>query len=254
MARTLVIANQKGGIGKSTSAANIGRALSEKGKRVLLIDLDPQGGMSANFGVNSFEVKRSTYAILMKQDVALVKILQPVKPLLALAPASIDLSNAEIMLATKPDGPLRLKKALEKNRIPFDFILIDTPPTLGLLTVNGMVAADELLIPIQDQYLAMRGVRSVLDTQDRIVNTGMNPNLKLGGVFATMYRDEMESAQEAVAEMKDVFGNKMFDTRIPYDNIIAEAPAAGESLLDFAPEHPAAHAYRSLAEEILTHG
>ncbi|MBZ0305460.1 MAG: AAA family ATPase, partial [Anaerolineae bacterium] len=190
MTRTLVIANQKGGIGKSTTAANLGRALTEKGHRVLLVDLDPQGGVSASLGVNSFEVKRSSYSLLMYPDISLVKVLRPVANLMALVPASIDLSNAEIMLATQPDGPLRLRRSLEQNAIPFDFILIDTPPTLGLLTVNGLVAAEELLIPVQPHYLAMRGVRSLLDTMDRLRQTMMNRKLHLLGLFATMHHPE----------------------------------------------------------------
>ncbi len=254
MTRTIVIANQKGGIGKSTTAANLGRALSEKGHRVLLVDLDPQGGVSASLGVNSFEVKRSTYSLLMYPDISLVKVLRPVANLMALAPASIDLSNAEIMLATQPDGPLRLRRALEQNTVPFDFILIDTPPTLGLLTVNGLVAAEELLIPVQPHYLAMRGVRSLLDTMDRLRQTMMNRSLHLLGLFATMHHPDSEASQEAIAEMREVFGEKMFSTVIEYDEQIAEAPAAGESFLDYAPDHPAAQAFRSLAEEVLNHG
>lgn len=254
MTRTIVIANQKGGIGKSSSAANLGRAFSEKGHRVLLIDLDPQGGMSAALGVNSFEVKRSAYSVLMHPDISLAKVLRPVANLLAIVPASIDLSTAEIMLSNQADGPLRLKKALEQNQIPFDFIIIDTPPTLGLLTVNGLVAASELIVPIQSQFLAMRGVRSLLDTVDRLHQTMMNRNLHLAGVFATMHRPESSSAQEALDEMREVFGDKMFSTVIEYNDIIAEAPAAGESVLDYAPDHPSAQAFRSLAEEILNHG
>lgn len=254
MTRTIVIANQKGGSGKSTAAANLGRALSEKGHRVLLIDLDPQGGVSASLGVNSFEVKRSTYSLLMYPDISMARVLRPVANLMALAPASIDLSNAEVMLTTQADGPLRLRKALDRNRIPFDFIIIDTPPTLGLLTVNGMVAADELLVPVQPHFLAMRGVRSLLDTMDRLRQTMMNRDLQLMGLFATMHRPDSQISQEAIAEMREVFGEKMFSTVIEYDEMIAEAPVAGESLLDYAPDHPAAHAFRSLAEEILNHG
>jgi len=253
MTRTLVIANQKGGIGKSTAAANIGRALSEKNFRVLLIDLDPQGGLSASLGVNSFEVRRSTYSMLMHPQTPLARVLRPVAHYMALAPASMDLSNAEIMLASQADGVTRLRDALARNLIPFDFIIIDTPPTLGVLTANGLIAAHQLIIPIQTQFLAMRGVRSILDTLDRIRNTGMNPRLKLGGVFAAMHRPESEQSGQAVAEMRDVFGEQMFKTVIQYCDVVAEAPAAGQALLDYAPQHQCADAYRALAEEILSH-
>lgn len=254
MTRTLVIANQKGGIGKSTAAANLGRALSEKGKRVLLVDLDPQGGLSASFDVSSFEVKRSTYSLLMNPATSIVKVLRPVAHFLALAPASIDLSTAEVVLATKPDGVTRLRDVLTRINLPFDFILIDTPPTLGILTANGLTAATELLIPIQAQYLAMRGVNSLIQTVERLQNTGLNPNLRLTGVFATMHHPTSANSSEAIEEMRAVFGAQMFNTVIEYDPVVAEAPAAGESLLDYAPEHPISQRYRSLAEEILQHG
>jgi chromosome partitioning protein len=254
MTRKLVIANQKGGIGKSTATANLGRALSEKGYRVLLVDLDPQGGLSASLGVNSFEVRRSTYSLLMTPNAALARVLRPVAHYLALAPASLDLSNAEIMLAGQPDGATRLRDALLRSPIPFDFVLIDTPPTLGLLTANGLVAGEELLIPIQSEFLAMRGVRSILDTYDRIRHNGMNPRLKLGGVFATFYRPDSPSSREAVEEMRSVFGPQMFTTVLEYCEVVSQAPAAGQALMDYAPNHPCTQAYRALAEEIINHG
>ncbi|MFP4322074.1 MAG: ParA family protein [Anaerolineales bacterium] len=254
MTRKLVIANQKGGIGKSTAAANLGRAFSEKGYRVLLIDLDPQGGLSASLGVNSFEVHRSTYTTLMHPASSLARVLRPVAHYMALAPASIDLASAEVMLAGQPDGTLRLRDALAHNQIPFDFVIIDTPPTLGVLTANGLVAADELLVPVQCQFLAMRGVRSILDTMDRIRQNGMNAGLRLGGVFGTMYHPEAQQSREAVAEMRAVFGSQMFTTVLEYCAVVAEAPAAGLSVLDYQSEHACAQAYRSLAQEILNHG
>lgn len=254
MTRTLVVANQKGGIGKSTAAANIGRAFSEKGYRVLLIDLDPQGGLSASLGVNSFQVRRSTYSMLMHPTASIARILRPVAHYTALAPASIDLSNAEIMLATQADGTTRLRDALARNKIPFDFIIIDTPPTLGILTANGLVAAQELIVPIQCQFLAMRGVRSIMDTLDRIRQTGMNPRLRLLGVFATFYEPQVQQSVEALQEIKTVFGQQMFKTVVEKCDIVAEAPAAGQALMDYAPDHQCTGAYRALAEEILNHG
>ncbi len=252
--RQQLIAKQKGGIGKSTAAANLGRAFSEKGYRVLLIDLDPQGGLSASLGVNSFHVRRSTYSVLMKPDSSLARVLRPVAHYIALAPASIDLSSAEVMLANQPDGTLRLRDALAHNQIPFDFIIIDTPPTLGLLTANGLTAADELLVPIQCQFLAMRGVRSILDTMDRIKNNGMNAQLRLTGVFGTMHHPEVQQSREAIEEMRAVFGPQMFSTVLEYCDVVAEAPAAGLSVIDYRADHACADAYRSLAEEILNHG
>jgi chromosome partitioning protein len=220
-------------------------------KAIGLIDLDPQGGLSASLGVNSFEVKRSTYSLLSNPGSSLARVLRPVAHYIALAPASIDLASAEILLASQADGVTRLRDTLARNQIPFDFIIIDTPPTLGVLTANGMVAAEELIIPIQAQFLAMRGVRSILDALDRIKETGMNPNLKLRGVFATMVRPESAHSREAVQEMREVFGSQMFSTVLEYNDVVPEAPAAGQSLIDYAPDHPITQAFRTLAEEIL---
>lgn len=253
MTRTIVIANQKGGIGKSTAAANLGRVLSDRGYRVLLVDLDPQGGLSASLGLNSYEIRRSTYSMLMNPSASLARVLRPVAHFLALAPASADLAHAEVMLAGQVDGTTRLRDALARNQIPFDFVIIDTPPTLGVLTANGLVAAQELLVPIQCQYLAMRGVRSILETQERIRANGMNPQLQLLGVFGTMYQPESRHAQEAIAEMQDVFGHQMFKTVLDYCPIVQEAPVAGLALVDYAPNHPCTQAYRDLAEEIIAH-
>lgn len=253
MARTLVIANQKGGIGKSTSVSNLARALTERNHRVLMIDLDPQGGLSAAVGVDSFNVKRSSYSLLMKENTALEKVARRVGTNLAIIPASIDLASAEIQLATKRDHTLRLQNALARQPLPFDYVLIDTPPTLGILTANGLVAAQELLIPVQAQYLAMRGVRGLLDTVDRITRN-LNRDLSLLGIFVTMFDPESQHAQEVLDELHDVFGDAVFTTVLPYASVVAEAPVAHQSVLDYAPEHPAALAYRQLAQEIIQRG
>jgi chromosome partitioning protein len=250
MARTLVIANQKGGVGKSTSVMNLGVALAERGLRVLLIDLDPQGGLTAAFGINSFDVRRSTFSLLMQSGVALARVVRPVRQRLALVPASIELAAAEIQLASAADRVQRLRQALQLNRIPLDYVLIDTPPGLGILTANGLVAADEVLIPVQCQYLAMRGVRALLDTVVRVKNS-MNPSLRLGGLFGTMFRPESRHAQEVVDELRSVFGVKMFKTLIHYDDVVAEAPVIGLSVLEYIPRHAIAQGYRALTEEVL---
>lgn len=253
MARTLVIANQKGGIGKSTSVANIGRALTEQGYRVLMVDLDPQGGLTAAVGVDSYNISRSVYSLLMYDNAPIGRLIRQVHEKLALLPASIDLASAEIQLASRRDQVVRLHRGLQRNRIPFDYIIIDTPPTLGILTANGMVAADELLVPVQCQYLAMRGVRGLLDTARRI-QENLNPRLKLNGVFATMHQPESTHSQEVVNELQHVFGPKMFKTIVPMADVLAEAPVAELSVLDYAPNHPAAMAYRTLTQEIINRG
>jgi chromosome partitioning protein len=251
LTRTIVIANQKGGIGKSTSAINIGRALAEKGYRVLLVDLDPQGGLTAAIGVDSYGVRRSTYSLLMYDNVAIGRLVRTVGQNMGLIPASIDLASAEVQLASRRDQVVRLRNGLSRNRTPFDFVVIDTPPTLGILTANGLVAADELIIPVQCQYLAMRGVRALMDTVDRI-RQHLNPSLKLTGVFATMFQDDSLHAREVVDEVRSVFGNVMFNTIVPTSDVVAEAPVSGQSVLDYAPKHPASQAYRALTQEIIS--
>lgn len=253
MARTIVIANQKGGIGKSTSALNISRALSELGKRVLMIDLDPQGGLSAAIGVESHNVRRSVYSLLMHRNTSIHRLIRSVGPNLALIPASMQLARAEVQLATKQDRTLRLRNALARQHITFDFIVIDTPPTLGILTANGLTAAQELLVPVQAQYLAMRGVRSLLDTVKRLA-ASTNPDIRLLGAFATMYNEHSAHSTEVIAELAAVFEEDFFAAIIPLDDVVAEAPVSGKSLLDYAPQHPAAEAYRKIAQEIMQRG
>lgn len=249
MTRTLVVANQKGGVGKSTSVMNLGVALAERGHRVLLVDLDPQGGLTAAFGFDSYDTGRSAYSLLMYDHISLARVIRPVRPQIALVPASIDLAAAELQLAGQPDQARRLRHALEHSRIPFDYIVIDTPPGLGVLTANGLVAAGEVLIPVQCQYLAMRGVRALMETIVRI-KSDLNPDLTLGGLFGTMYRPASSHAQEVVEELRQVFGRKMFRTLIFFDDVVPEAPVAGLSMLEYLPKHLVAEEYRALAREV----
>ena len=249
MTRTFVIANQKGGVGKSTSVMNLGMALAERGARVLLVDLDPQGGLTGAFGIDSYDIRRSAFSLLMYSHVSLARVIRPVRKNLALVPSSIDLATAEIRLANESDRVHRLSQSLQRSRIPFDFIFIDTSPGLGILTANGLVAADEVLVPVQCQFLAMRGVRALMDTIVRIKNS-MNTSLRLGGLFGTMYRPDSQHAQEVVDELRAVFGPKMFKTLIHYDDVVAEAPVAGLSILEYIPRHPISQGYRALAEEV----
>jgi chromosome partitioning protein len=252
MARTWVVANQKGGVGKSTSVMNLGVALAEQGHRVLLIDLDPQGGLTAAFGFDTYNIGRSAYSLLMYDHISLARVLRQVRPQIALVPASIDLAAAELQLVGQPEQAHRLRRALERSRIPFDYVVIDTPPGLGVLTANGLVAADEVLIPVQCQFLAMRGVRALMETVVRIKGS-LNPTLALGGLFGTMYRPASEHAQEVVEELRQVFGRKMLRTLIYYDDVVPEAPVAGLSMLEYQPDHIVAVEYRDLAREVV-HG
>jgi chromosome partitioning protein len=250
--RAIVVANQKGGVGKTTTVINLGTALSAMGKRVLLIDIDPQAALTASYGFDPYALPNTMYSVLIYDKVPISQVLRPVGKMnnVALAPASVDLAVAEVKLAGAKKRAHRLYRALRRNRVPFDFILIDTPPSLGLLTLNGLVGAREVLVPVQCHYLAMRGVRALVETVWR-VKRRLNPRLRLLGLLPTMYNPDARHADEVVRELRDVFGSKVFDVLIRESTIFAEAPVAYQALIDYAPDHEGAMAYRRLAEVIV---
>jgi chromosome partitioning protein len=250
--RTIAVANQKGGVGKTTTVSNLGASLAAMGKRVLLIDLDPQAALTATYGLDPYKLPRSMYSVLVHEGASLARVLHPAgQSSMSIAPASVDLAAAEVQLANTPNRAHRLRIALEQSRIPFDYILIDTPPSLGLLTLNGLVGANEVLVPVQAHYLAMRGVRALMEVIWR-VKRRLNPRLRLLGLVPTMYQ-QGEHAQQVVEEMRKVFKTKVFDVLIYNDMAFAEAPVTNKSLVEQLPEHQGALAYRKLAEVIADH-
>jgi chromosome partitioning protein len=250
MTRVIVVANQKGGVGKTTTVANLGAALAEAGQKVVLIDLDPQGALTAGVGLDPYTLTRTSYTLLTRENAALASTLRAVNDGLVLVPASVDLAAVEYQLADAPDQAFRLRNVLVRSRVPADFIVIDTPPSLGLLTVNGLAAAAELLIPVQCQYLAMRGVRGLLESI-WLVHERLNPDLNLLGVLATMYKTGSEHSREVLDELRQVFEHKLFDTVIEDEDAVAKAPVASKSVLAYQPDSDAAAAYRRLAQEII---
>ncbi len=254
MTRSIVVANQKGGVGKTTTVANLGAALAGMGHRVLLIDLDPQAALTATYGIDPYRLTRSMYSVLMYENASLARILHPAgQNGMAIAPASVDLAAAEVQLAGVANRAQRLRDAIAHNRIPFDYVIIDTPPSLGLLTLNGLVGATEVLVPVQTHYLAMRGVRALMEVIWR-VKRRLNPHLRLLGLLPTMVQAESRHATEVIAEMQSVFKAKVFDVLIKSSVEFAEAPVAGRSLVEHNPRHEGALAYRKLAEVIAKHG
>lgn len=255
LTRTIVVANQKGGVGKTTTVANLATALAGLNQRVLLIDLDPQAALTASFGVDPYRLPHSMYGVLVERATPLNRILRPVGVggSMAMAPASAELKNAEIQLATVRGKVTRLRDVLGENPFPFDFILIDTPPSLGLLMLNALVVADQLIIPVQTHYLPMRAVRDTMEAFWR-VRERINTRLRLAGLLPTMYEAHSPHSNEVVEELEAVFRGQVFDIRIPLCEAFAEAPVSGQTLVETHPDHDGSVAYRQLAEVMLNYG
>jgi chromosome partitioning protein len=250
MAGINVIANQKGGVGKTTTVMNLGAACAAAGLKTLMIDLDPQGALTVSHGVDPYTARPSTLDLLLDPDAKLERIAAPIGPNLFLAPSSPELISGEYRLARESRRTNRLKEALARADYGFEICLLDTPPSLGILTFNGLMAADGLIVPVATDYLAMRGVRALLESVWMIQNR-MSAGLRLIGLVPTLYRVGASQSEAVVAEMRRVFKGQVADTAIPFDDAASAAPATRKSVLDYAPESPSAKAYRQLAGEIL---
>ncbi|HEY3210492.1 MAG TPA: AAA family ATPase [Actinomycetota bacterium] len=252
-ARVIAIANQKGGVGKSTTAVNLGACLAEKGQRVLVVDLDPQGNASTGLGIDHAARTASTYQVLTAGlDIRDALIATEVEGLWAIA-STIDLAGAEIELVTQFSRESRLARALDPVRGEFDFILLDCPPSLGLLTVNALTAAAELLVPIQCEYYALEGLGQLLKNV-RLVQQNVNPQLRLTGIVLTMFDARTKLAEQVVAEVRSYFGGRVYDAVIPRTVRLAEAPGFGRPITSYDPGSRGALAYRQLAQELLGDG
>ncbi len=249
MPTTIVaIANQKGGVGKSTTAINLGAGLAYQGERVLLVDLDPQGNTTSGLGIDRSAIEYSTYDLLV-EDVPIEDVVEPssVRELFVV-PATIELAGAEIELVSMFSREARLGKSLESIADDYDFVLVDCPPSLGLLTVNGLAAADEVLIPIQCEYYALEGV-SQLMKNIQLIQRSLNPQLDVEGVILTMYDGRTTLAADVVAQVREHFGETAYRTVIPRTVRLSEAPSYGEPIEAYDPMSRGAIAYRELARE-----
>jgi chromosome partitioning protein len=247
MANVIAFANQKGGVAKTTTTLNLGVALRELGHRVLLVDLDPQGNLTMSQGMNPDAIERSMFDVLVHR-VPISDVIHSVE--VDIAVASIDLAGAELALSALIGRERALDKALVEVRERYDYILIDTPPSLGLLTINAFVAAEGVIVPVQCEYLSLRGLVQLENTL-AMVRENLNPHVHVEGIVPTMYDGRTLHAREAIEILEEHFGDLVYETRIRKTVRYAEAPVKGSSVLRYEPSGPAAQAYRDLAKEVL---
>jgi chromosome partitioning protein len=250
-ARIIALCNQKGGVGKTTSAINLGAALAELGRRVLLVDFDPQGALSVGLGVQPHQLDRSIYNLLMERGVSIDDILLKTGVAgMDLLPSNIDLSAAEVQLVGEVAREQTLGRALRPVVDDYDFVLIDCQPSLGLLTVNALTAADGVIVPLECEFFSLRGVALLMDTIDK-VRERLNPDLKLDGILATMYDGRTLHGREVYTRVVEAFGDTVFDSVISRTVRFPETTVAGEPITSWAPTSNGAAAYRNLAREVL---
>src|SRR5213596_1043773 len=250
--KIIAIANQKGGVGKTTTAVNLGAALAERAQRILLIDLDPQGNATSSLGMQDFEGE-SLYDPLLGQTAIAEKILPTRLERLFLVPADLDLAGAEVEIARMPDHLLRLAQTLQPLRADetFDLVLLDCPPSLGILMTNALAAADEILTPIQCEYFALEGLVKIVRVVEQVRDSGANDQVEIGGIVMTMFDSRTNLSEQVVNEVRQHFGERVYRTVIPRTVRLSEAPSFGKSILEYDPSGAGAAAYRALAREFV---
>jgi chromosome partitioning protein len=253
MGKIIAVANQKGGVGKTTTAVNLAAAMASEGKKVLLVDADPQANATSGAGVARDRGRKSLYDALVMGQSPREMVLPTSLPTLWVLPSDKNLAGAEVELVDTEDRSHALKKLLDGIRDYFHYLIIDCPPSLGILTVNGLTAADSLLVPIQCEYYALEGVTELFDTLARL-RRELNPNLAIEGLLLTMY-DERTNLSSAVAkDLRDFYGSQVLETVIPRNIRLAEAPSFGQPIMVYDPKSRGAEAYSRLAKEILKNG
>ena len=249
-ARVIAFANQKGGVAKTTTTLNLAAAFAEEGHRVLCIDMDPQGNLTMSQGIDPDSLETSMYDVLV-HDLSIREVIR--KREIDIACASIDLAGAEIAMSTKIGRERSLDKALRPVMEDYDFICIDTPPSLGLLTINALTAADKVIVPVQCEYLSMRGLIQLQNTLS-MIRENLNPDVEIAGILPTMFDSRTLHAKEAIQILEENFGDRVYGARIRKTIRFAEAPVKGMSVLKYDPSGTAADAYRQLAKEVLSNG
>lgn len=250
MATILSLANQKGGVGKTTTAINLSAALAREGKRVLLVDADPQANASSGLGVEIRELEKTIYECLVNQIDPHQAVIQTSVKNLSIIPSHIDLVGAEIEMLNLEEREHLLKKVLEKVKDEYDYILIDCSPSLGLITVNALTASDSVVIPVQCEFFALEGIAKLLSTI-KIIKQNLNPNLQIEGFLLTMYDNRLRLSSQVYEEVKRHFGDLVFDTVIPRNVRLSEAPSHGLCVLDYDPSSKGSKCYINLAKEII---
>lgn len=251
MGKAIAIFNQKGGVGKTTTNINLSACLAMKGKKVLVVDIDPQGNTTSGIGLVKRKLQYTIYDVIVNKDFDISKaILHTKTEGLDILPASVDLAGAEIELVNLEGRERRLKKAIDKVKPLYDFVFIDCPPSLGLLTINSLTAVDSVLIPIQCEFYALEGVSQLMSTVE-MVRKNMNPNIEIEGVILSMFDGRTNLSLQVVQEVKKYFGSKVFSTIIPRNVRLAEAPSYGLPIVKYDPKSKGAKAYQQFATELL---
>ncbi len=250
-ATIIALTNQKGGVGKTTTTINLGACLVETGRKVLLVDFDPQGSLSVGLGINPHTLERSIYNLLLSREFSPEEVItESSTPGLDILPANIDLSAAEVQLVSEVAREQTLQRVLNKLRSQYDYILIDCAPSLGLLTINALTASDWVIMPLELEFFALRGIALLTDTIDKVQDR-LNPDLKVLGLLGTMYDSRTLHAREVLERIVEAFGDKVFHTVIKRTVRFPETTVAGEPITSYASSSPGAQAYRQLAREVL---
>lgn len=252
MSKIIAIANQKGGVGKSTTSINLSSCLAEKGKKVLVIDIDPQGNSSSGLGIDKNRIENSIYEVLIDEESIENCIHEDVYENLDVLPANVNLSGAEIELIDLEDRSYVLKNKLDNVKDKYDYIIIDCPPSLSILTINSLTAADSVIVPIQCEYYALEGISQLIKTID-LVKQRLNPHLEMEGVVFTMYDSRTNLSAQVIENVKDNLQGNIYDTIIPRNVRLAEAPSHGLPINYYDSKSAGAEGYRKLAEEVISH-